>query len=241
METGIYVALSGQLAAQRRLETIAHNLANANTPGFRSEEIKFSSLLSSATADPVSFASTGESYFSRRSGGVMHTGNPLDVAISGEAWLAVETAAGLAYTRDGRMKVSPNGELLSVNDYRFTDVGGAPLVVNARGGPLEIAPDGTIIQDGVARGQIGLFQINDAAKLTRFDNSALLSDIPGVAIVDANQVSLQQGFLEQSNVNAMMELSRLIQLTRNFDAVSATVDQSNQALKEAIRALGSRS
>ena len=238
MESGLYVAVSGQIAAQRRLDTIAHNIANVNTPGFRAEEIKFESLISDAGKDPVAFSSSGETFFSRKSGSMVQTGNPLDIAVSGNAWLAVETPAGMAYTRDGRLQVSQEGQLRSINGYPIVDVSGAPIQVGPKEGPITISADGMISQKGVRVGAVGLFRLEEQAKLARYDNSALLSEIPGQPVVNFNEVSVQQGFLEESNVNAMMEMTNLITLTRNFEAVSSATDQFQDSLKEAIRKLG---
>ncbi|MEQ8824473.1 MAG: flagellar basal-body rod protein FlgF [Filomicrobium sp.] len=238
METGIYVALSGQIAAQRRLETIAHNVANASTPGFRAEEVSFTSLVSQTSDGPVAFSSMGESYLSLQTGPIVQTNNPLDVAVSGDAYLALQTPEGLIYTRDGRLKVTPNGELQSITGYPVADRAGATILLNARGGTVQIDKNGTITQDNIVRGAIGLYTIEEGAKLERRDNSGFASEIPGNPVTDFSKMSLRQGFIEQSNVNSMMELSRLIQISRSFDAVANAVDQSERSLKEAIRALG---
>lgn len=241
METGIYVAISGQLAAQKRLDTIAHNVANASTPGFRAEEVSFTSLISNTNDGPVAYSSPGESFLSLESGPIVQTDNPLDVAVSGKAYLALQTPQGLVYTRDGRLKVTPSGELQSINGYPVGDRSGAPILLNARGGPVKIDNNGTITQDGVVRGAIGLFLLDEGAKLTRHDNSGFTSDIPANPAVDFSKVSLRQGFIEQSNVNSMLELTRLIEISRNFDAVANAVDHSERALKEAIQTLGNNS
>lgn len=238
METGIYVALSGQIAAQQRLDTIAHNVANASTPGFRAEEVTFSTVVSDKGRSPVEFLSSGEHYISRQSGPIVGTGNPLDVAVAGNAWFALETPNGLAYTKDGRLSISSEGQVQSVGGYTVVDRGGAPIVINPKGGPITIAADGIINQDGIQRGAIGLFSISDDAKLTRMDGSSLRSDVPGDPIVDFNSVAVRQGFVEQSNVNAFLELTQMIDLTRNFDAVSTSLEKSEKSLKEAIRTLG---
>ena len=238
MESGIYVAVSGQLAAERRLDTIAHNIANVNTPGFRAEEVKFESLISNKGTDPVSFSTTGQTYISRKPGATVQTGNPLDIAVSGDAWLAMETPAGLAFTRDGRMKVSQEGQLQSINGYPIVDQSGAPIQISPKAGAITIAADGMITQQELRRGAVGLFKLDSQAKLTRFDNSGVLTDIPAQPVVDFNTASIQQGFIEQSNVNSMMEVSHLITLTRNFEAVSSATDQFQNSLKEAIRKLG---
>ena len=85
MQTNLYVGVSAQLTLHRRLDTIAHNVANASTPGFRAEEVRFETLLSQAGADPVAFATAGPTYLSRRSGELLRTENLLDVAVEGDA------------------------------------------------------------------------------------------------------------------------------------------------------------
>ena len=126
MTSSIYVALSAQMALQRRMETVANNVANLNTSGFRAEEVRFETVLSKMGAREVSYSDSGQSYISRRSGSVTPTGNPLDVAITGDAWFGVSTPDGVAYTRDGRLQMTEAGDLVSVDGKPILDGGGAP-------------------------------------------------------------------------------------------------------------------
>src|SRR6478735_370031 len=105
MQNGIYVALSAQMALQKRLDTIANNVANSGTAGYRAEEVKFETFLSQAGSNPIAFASAGDSYISRQAGELVQTENPLDVAVRGDAWLSIQTPSGPVYTRDGRMRM----------------------------------------------------------------------------------------------------------------------------------------
>lgn len=239
METSIYVTLSGQKAAERRLDTIAHNLANASTPGFKAEEVSFSTILSRTGLEPVAFATKGTNFVSRQPGAVIQTGNPLDLAVSGDGWFGVETPSGPAYTRDGRITITSAGELRSVAGHYFVDQGGARLLVAPAGGPVQIAPDGTLTQSGVRRGVVGLFTIDEAAELTRIGDSAYLSNTPAIPVTDFTANSIKQGYIEQSNVNPIAEMASMISLMRNFEAVSSGLDQSDKSLREAIRSLGS--
>ena len=94
MQGNLYVGVSAQVALQRRLDTIAHNVANASTAGFRAEEVRFETVLSRAGADPVAFATSGPTFLSRRSGELVRTDNLFDVAVEGDAWLAIQTPGG---------------------------------------------------------------------------------------------------------------------------------------------------
>jgi flagellar basal-body rod protein FlgF len=241
VQSALHVGLSAQLALQKRLDTVANNVANASTAGFRAEEVKFETLLSQVSDTPVAFASAGSAYLSRRAGPLSPTGNPFDVAVQGNAWLGMQTPAGTAYTRDGRLHMTPTGELQTVSGYAVLDAGGAPVQLDPNAGPPRIARDGAISQGNRAIGAIGLFQIDDKANLRRLDNSGVLPDRPVTPVVEFSQNGLQQGFVEGSNVNPVMEMSRLIMLSRAFDAVATTLKDAEASTQEAVRTLGAMS
>jgi len=176
VQGNLYVGVSAQVTLQKRLDTIAHNVANANTAGFRAEEVRFETALSRAGADPIAFAVSGPTYLSRRSGDIVRTDNQFDVAVDGNAWLAIQTPTGQAYTRDGRMRMTAVGEMQTLNGYPVLDTGGAPVVLDPNAGPPRIARDGAIFQANRQIGAIGLFTIEEAANLTRFENSAVIPD-----------------------------------------------------------------
>ena len=146
------------------------------TAGFRAEEIKFEQLVSQTDADPTAFVSPGITYLSRRRGELVKTDNPFDVAVKGDAWLAIQTPAGRIYTRDGRMQMTPTGELQTLNGYPILDVGGAPIQLDPTGGTPSIARDGTITQGTRQIGALGLFTIPETASLTRYENSGVIPD-----------------------------------------------------------------
>jgi flagellar basal-body rod protein FlgF len=241
MQSNFYVGLSAQISLQRRLETIANNVANASTAGFRGEEVKFEQLLSRVSADPVAYATSGQTYLSRRSGELVRTDNMLDVAVQGEAWLAVQTPAGTAYTRDGRMKMTDTGELVSVNNQAVLDVGGAPLRLDPNAGPPTIARDGTISQQGRQIGALGLFTIDQRARLARVENGGVVPDRPADPALDFGKVGLHQGYIERSNVNPVQEMTKLVMLQHAFEAVTSTLKDSDASLQDAIKTLGATS
>ncbi len=241
MQSGLYVALSGQIALQRRLETIANNVANASTAGFRAEQVRFESVLSQVPLDPIAFASTGKSYLSRHPGELTRTDNPLDVAVEGDAWLAIQTPAGQVYTRDGRMRMTEAGDLQTLNGYPVLDVGGAPILLNPDAGPPDIARDGTITQNGQQIGALGLFRMNEQAVLTRFENSGVVTDQPAEPILDFVEAGVVQGYIERSNVTPIAEMSRLIAVSRIFEAITSALNDSDSSLREAVRTLGTTS
>ena len=241
MDVSSPVALSGQLALQKRLNSIANNVANSRTTGFRAEGVRFSSNSSHAFARTISYASVGENFFSRNNGPVVKTDNPLDIAIKGDAWLAVKSPTGTVYTRDGRMRMSPDGQLQTLTGYPVFDVGGSPIQLDVKAGPPKIASDGMITQGDRQVGAIGLYSIGANAKLRRFDTSSVIPDSKPEGIVDFSNTGVLQGFVEQSNVNAVMEMSRLIEVSRAFEMLNSFIRERDQTSSEAVRTLGSTS
>lgn len=238
MQSSIYVGVSAQIALEQRLTTLAHNVANATTTGFRAEEVRFETVMSSTAANTVDFVTVGESHISRNSGPLVHTSNPLDVAVVGDAWLAFEGPQGPVYTRDGRLTVTTTGDVTTINGYPVLDVGGSPLQVNPKGGKVAIGADGMISQGGQQVGALGLFSIDGAAKLTRFENSGVIPDQPATPALDFKTVGVRQGYLEKSNVNPVTEMMRLIEISRAFEAVTSSLSNSQSTMKESIRTLG---
>jgi flagellar basal-body rod protein FlgF len=243
MQSSLYVALSAQVALEQRLNTVATNVANLGSAGYRAEEVKFESILSQAGGREVAFSTPGETFLSRKGGPLTKTDSPLDVGVQGDGWLAVRGPRGPLYTRDGRMQVTPAGDLQDLSGRPVLDPGGSPLTVDPEGPPITIGQDGIISQGANQIGALGVFRLDPAAKLSRAAGGAVASDIPGRPILDFNQrdettVRVQQGFQEGANVNPVMEMSRLIEITRTFQSAASAVAESEASLQAAIRGLG---
>jgi flagellar basal-body rod protein FlgF len=238
MQSGLYVTLSAQASLERRLTTIAANVANQSTPGYRAEEVDFKTLVSRASDPPVAYVSSGGTYISRRPGEPVKTDNPLDVAVRGDCWIALQSPAGTVYTRDGRMRMLQTGELQSVNGYSILDAGNSSITVDPDGGPLTIAQDGMITQNGRQIGAIGLFSLDSSATLRRFDNSSVISSKPATPVLDFERNGITQGYIEGSNVNPVLEIEKLITVSRIFDSITSAIQGSEASLKDAIKMLG---
>ncbi|PWL17326.1 flagellar basal-body rod protein FlgF [Falsochrobactrum shanghaiense] len=236
----IYVGLSSLVTLERRMNAIAHNVANISTPGFRGEGTKFDTIVSGKASENVNFASAGKSFIRTEAGPLIETGNPLDVAVKGDVWMSVATPQGQVYTRDGRMKMMPTGELVSVSGNAILDVGGAPIVLDPDGGAPKISSDGAVYQNGNQIGAIGLYSIPADAELTYAGNSGVVSDKPVMPVVDDMSAGVVQGAIEGSNVDGMTEMTRLISVSRAFEQVNNLLTQQENTLAEAIKTLGSR-
>lgn len=241
MQSALYVSLSAQVAMEKRLATIANNVANMATGGFRADEVKFEELLTRAGKDSVSFSSSGQNYISRQAGPLNKTDNPLDVAIQGDGWFAYQGPGGPVYTRDGRFSMNENGNLVTVDGSPVLDAGGAPIVLDPTLGPPVIGRDGTITQGDNQVGTLGLFNLDSRSKLTRYGNSGVISSMPGEVIQDFASNGIQQGYSEGSNVNPVLEMTKMIALQRNFESAATTIQESESTLLEAIRTLGPNS
>jgi len=237
MQSNIYVGLSAQLALQRRLDTVANNVANASTAGFRAEEMSFEEVLSKSGQTAVSFVSQGQSYLSTEGGELTQTDNPLDVAVRGNAWLAIQTPTGPAYTRDGRMQMRADGVLTNLAGDPFLDAGGTPVQLDPDGGRITINKAGTILQDGNNLGALGLYAMPQGAKLTRAHGASVVSDQPAVPEIDFIRAGVVQGYVEKSNVNPILEMTHLTTLQRSFDAVSNVLRETESSLQDSLKTL----
>jgi flagellar basal-body rod protein FlgF len=238
MQNGLYVSLSAQLSLSRRLETIANNVANAGTAGYRVNGVSFSTELARAGDANVSFVSPGDDYISMRTGSLVSTGNPLDVAVQGEGFLAVRQNGQTVYTRDGRMQMDETGGLTSLTGAAVLDAAGAPIQLDPSAGAPSIMRDGMVLQDGRQVGAIGLYQLDPTAKLTRAGTSGFTSDKAAQPILNFNVNSIVQGSVEQGNVDPVHEMTRLIDVTRTFDGVTNGITQTENSMTDAIKTLG---
>ena len=238
MNQSIYVGLAAQRALLQRLETIASNVANQSTPGYRAEDISFASIVSPSAAPATAFASRGQTHISTRSGGITPTGNPLDLAVGGDAWFQISTAGGPALTRDGRFHMTANGALVTVTGNAVLDAGGAPIVLDPNSGSPAIARDGRILQDNRPTGVIGLFVIPPGTRLSRGEDGSVIADRDPVPQLDFERAWVQQGYIESSNIEPVTEIARLIALQRTFDAMTSSIGDAENSQTEAIRTLG---
>ena len=243
MQDALYVALSAQVALSNRLETVARNVANMNTAGYRADEVKFAELISKAGQDNVSFATGGEKYISRQGGSLNKTDNPLDLAIEGEAWFAIRDAGGrLSYTRDGRLEIGQDGTLRTLTGQQILGTGGQPIALDPDAGMPLITQSGEIsqVQAGVV-GQVGLFLIPEDAQLTRAENSAVIPDKPAIPVQTYDRNGVRQGYVEGANINPVREMTKMIMISRAFESATKMIDGSNESQEKAIRELGATS
>nr|WP_321454763.1 flagellar basal-body rod protein FlgF [uncultured Cohaesibacter sp.] len=241
MPTANYVSLSSQIALDNRMQSVARNVANINTAGYRGEAINFSEILANAGSDSVSFVSMGETHISQERGAITQTGNSLDLAIEGDAWFSFQRGGEVAYTRDGRLQMDASGRLTTVNGEPLLSASGSTIQVDPQGGQLVVQADGEITQNGRAVDSIGLFEFNPDDKLTRYGGSAVMPEGVAFSLQDPSKARVLQGYVEGSNVNPMMEMTKLIMISRAFESSQKVMETSEDAQREAVRELGETS
>jgi flagellar basal-body rod protein FlgF len=238
MQSGLYVALSSQIALERRLTTIADNLANMNTVGFRATQLKFDDVLTNADGAKVSYVNEGQEYISTQNGGLLQTKNPLDFATKGDTWFSIETPSGNAITRDGRFSMLETGALVTIEGYPVLDAGGGQITLNPNAGPPEMSQDGTLYQNGQPIAALGILEADVGPNFIRAGNSAIIPTTQPQAVVDRTGAGVVQGYLEQANINPIQQMTNMITVSRAFEQVTQLMRDSETSLSDAIKTLG---
>ncbi|MEM1103322.1 MAG: flagellar basal-body rod protein FlgF [Pseudomonadota bacterium] len=237
MDTTLYVNLSTQVALERELEVVAHNIANMNTVGFRAERSMFDDAMKRAGAsDPVAFVVDRATYTDMTPGALIPTGSDFDVAIQGEGWLTVETDAGVRYTRDGRMQRALTGELVNLQGQPVLDETGAPIFIPEEMGGFEVASDGTITGDDEQQlGRIAVVRFQDEQAMEREADGLYKTDLQAEPAFNAK---LAQRMKEASNVVPIVEITRLIELSRAFESATRAASDVHDLKRGSITRLG---
>ncbi len=248
MQNALLIGLSRQALLERQLDVVANNIANVNTNGFKADQSLFEEFLTSGAHEDnfvgrdrrVSYVQDRGTYRDMSQGPVEQTKNPLDVSINGNGYLVVQTPAGERYTRDGNLHLSSTGQLVtSQGDAVLGNAG--PIQFQQTDHDINIAPDGTItVLEGVApldalRGKLRVVSFADAQRLVK-QGSNLYSAGEGAAQADTRS-QVQQGYLEKSNVNAVVEMSRMIEVSRAYSHISNMLQQESDLHKSAIEKL----
>lgn len=238
MQSGLYVALSSQISLEKRMATIADNLANMNTVGFRATQLKFDDVMTNADGAKVAYVSEGAEYVSTRNGGLTQTKNPLDFATKGDTWFSIETPSGPAITRDGRFSILDTGALVTLEGFPVLDAGGGQIVLDPNAGPPDLSQDGTLYQNGRPVASLGIFEANVGPDFIRAGNSAIIPSQAPQPVVDRAGAGVVQGFVEQGNVNPIQEMTQLITVSRAFENVTQLMRDSETSMADAIKTLG---
>jgi flagellar basal-body rod protein FlgF len=217
MDSGFYAACSALLARNQALDSVANNLANVSTPGYRGQHNIFRSLLAASSGFPLSplnqavnnYSVLGDTQLDLSQGNLEHTGSDFDFAIQGSGFFAVKTASGDAYTRNGNFHVSPQNFLVTAAGDKVMGENGPIQIVGA---PVSVSPDGTISVNGVLAGKLKVVDFPADGQLEALGQTYYTA--PANTEKPATQASIQQGSLESSNVNAVGSAVQLVTVQR---------------------------
>jgi len=250
MENTLLIGLARQTVLERQLDVVANNIANVNTTGYKADNSLFEEYLTSGAHEDnfvgsdrrVSYVQDRGTYRDFTQGSADQTKNPLDLAIDGSAFLVVQTPGGERYTRDGGLQLNGQGQLVTVAGNPVLGTGG-PIVFQPTDHDINVTPDGTItVVEGNGRtdsirGKLRLVSFADAQKLLK-EGLNLYTAGEGSAQPDTKSV-VRQGFLEKSNVSAVAEMSRMMEVTRAYSQIAAMLQQQGDLHKTAIQQLAS--
>jgi flagellar basal-body rod protein FlgF/flagellar basal-body rod protein FlgG len=250
MENNLLIGLSRQIALGRELEVVANNVANLNTTGYKADGTVFEEfLMPVARANQFSAADSRLSYVQDRAtwhdfsqGPVQMTGNPLDVAIDGNAFLVVQTPRGERYTRNGALQINASGQLVTNDGFQVLGESGA-IVFQAGDHDINIAADGAItVREGSnaktdsSRGKLRLVSFADVGRLQK-DGSSTFVAPQGTQPVAPQNTRLVQSAIEKSNVRSVIEMARMIEVTRSYTQISTLLQQQGDLNRTAIEKL----
>jgi flagellar basal-body rod protein FlgF len=242
MQNALFVGVSSQVALQRELDVIANNMANVSTTGFKGRSSRFQEyLMPVASADSftrpdrrVSYVIDQGTTLDLNQGPIEQTGNPLDIAVKGSAFIAVQAGGGERYTRNGALSVNGRGQLVTSDGYPVAGEGG-PITVNPQETGLAIGTDGTVSTNLGIRGRIKLVTfanpgalINDGANLYSSTAPARPAGLDG---------RVEAGALERSNVSPVLEMTRLMDVNRSYAMVSSMISRMDELRGSAISKL----
>lgn len=237
MDSTGYVALNRQAGLLKELDTVAQNIANASTTGYRRESVVFSEFIASTgrASESLSIAHANGHSIDLTQGALQQTNGTFDFAIEGDGFFLVATPDGDRLTRAGTFTPSPDGILVAPDGAALLDAGGAPVQVPAGFAQVTLGADGTLAADGAPIAQIGLWAAEDPLKMTRSGGTRFDPNGQPVALEEGR---ILQGFIEKSNVDPVTELTRMVEVQRAYELGTTFLDREDERIRTSIRIMG---
>ncbi len=233
MDRGFYIAGSaGDLRRQLSMDQIANNLANINTVGFKADQNAFAtkltdSLRASGGQQPSAYLAAGKSFIDTSEGVIRQTDNPLDFAISGDGYFRVQLDNGEeAYTRAGNFTLADGGQLVNQSGLPVLDANGSPITLPQ--GKVTASSDGVISVNGTQVATLGVVRINDSSKMKKLGGTLFAAPADQVVPAKKGDIRVRHGAVEQSNVNAVLAMAKMVDTTRAFQNMMKIVEIYNQ-------------
>jgi flagellar basal-body rod protein FlgF len=237
MDLAGYVALTRQSGLAKELQSVANNIANLSTTGYRREGILFAEEVRALPAEGGSVAMTAARarYTDELQGALVETGGTLDLAVEGEGYFTVMTPEGERLTRAGAFTRNAEGIVVNLDGHPLLDEGGGEITVPFEARAVAVSADGTVSVDGAPVARIGLVTAEDRTKLFREAGVLFRADAETLPVEDSRIV---QGFIEQSNVSPVAEMARMVEVQRAYEYGAKLMDQEDERIRLVVRVLG---
>jgi flagellar basal-body rod protein FlgF len=235
MDAAGYTTLTRQAGLMREMQVVANNIANISTTGFRREGVVFEEYIAGVDDGPSLSMATGDArVVDLTQAGVSQTGGSFDLAIQGEGFFQVQTPDGPRLTRAGSFTPSAAGELVNNDGYMLLDEGGTAINIPLGSEKIAVAQDGTVSFNGAPLAKIGLWQPTDPLSLQHQAGTLFSAD----AVRPATNGTILQGYLEDSNVQPVQEIARMIEVQRAYELGQSFMDQEDKRMRGVVDTLG---
>jgi flagellar basal-body rod protein FlgF len=231
-----FIEMTQQIALQKRMEAIGHNIANMNTTGFKNRGVTFKEHLNQKPGiEGLSFVEQKGVSYDFTQGNVEVTHNPLDCAISGPGFFTVETPNGRVYTRNGQFKLNGQGQLTTMKGDLIVDNGGAPIAIPAQAQNIRITSEGDVQADGATLSRLGVGEFTDLSQLKEMGDGFFQSPNPPQLGINSKVI---QSAIEKSNVSPIQELTQMIDVHRAYERAHNSQRQEEQRMEKTIDTIG---
>ena len=239
MESPLLISLSGANALSRRMDVVANNIANSNSIGFKAQNMLFMTQpISPVHGETLDFVIDRSTYNDLTAGPVQQTGNPLDVALTGPGYLSVKDKTGTTvYSRAGSLKLSPDGQMVDSLGNPVLSDGGDAVTVPEGTSNIAIAQDGTVSGDKGVIGKLQISEFKNPQGLIPVGNG-YFSASGQAPTGEVTQTTMIQGSIEQSNVQPVLEMTQMLDISRQYQTVMNIMNQEHDRITNAIKTLG---
>ncbi len=231
----MYVATAGAIAQSNALDATANNIANASTAGFHGDRVTFAEQLGRAKSADVAMVSAGTSRVDSQAGALAPTDNPLDCALEGDGYFAVQSPQGERYTRAGNFKLDDQHQLVSADGFPVLGQGGQPISLPPTASTIAIGIDGSITADGAQVGKLQLARFTPS-QMKREGGTLFSARGPEQKAGDPPKV--RAGMLESSNVNVVHSVVDLVKVSRTYESLMKVIQGYHDVESRAARDLG---